>query len=402
MAQSHLPESDPQISSSDEESEEENGQEGEEGESEDESEKEKATSTPPSKLTVDKKSSSKTPDSVPSSKLQSSSPVSGSESGSESGTEPDSDSESDAPPEKVHRPPAVDSNVKPLALKSVDTSNTKKPRSKLGAANTASKSSAAAKRPAENDRDGKDTKRMKKGSDSGVGNVEDDAGKKSADDSKKPLFKRLWSEDDEIAILKGVIEYKSKKGADPSADMNAFHAFIKKSLHVDATRGQLADKIRRLKKKYEVNVEKDKVGQDKTQWKPHQHRAFDLSKKVWGGESNGPIVREGVEKQNKQNKSNGKLKSSKTGDQPHEHNDNLGPSECLGESIQLEKTLSTCGLREDVIKRGLQIIGAAEKSKLEEQWKNFQVAEVEHFLRRVELIQEQAKLILKAIKSSMN
>uniref|UniRef100_A0A9I9EEW8 Glabrous enhancer-binding protein-like DBD domain-containing protein n=1 Tax=Cucumis melo TaxID=3656 RepID=A0A9I9EEW8_CUCME len=52
-----------------------------------------------------------------------------------------------------------------------------------------------------------------------------------------------------------MIDHSAKKGSDPSLDMNAFHDFIKKSLHVDVTKAQLMYKIRRLKKKSRNNAD---------------------------------------------------------------------------------------------------------------------------------------------------
>ncbi|KAL0420251.1 UNVERIFIED_CONTAM: putative transcription factor [Sesamum latifolium] len=108
--------------------------------------------------------------------------------------------------------------------------------------------------------------------------------KKCSDDSKKLLFQRVWSEDDEIVILKGMIDYVSKKKSDPVGELNAFHDFIKKNLHVEVSRSQLQDKIRRLRRKYENNKSKEKEGKDRSFGKPHEQKAFELSKKIWGNE----------------------------------------------------------------------------------------------------------------------
>ncbi|KAL8460207.1 hypothetical protein ACS0TY_031934 [Phlomoides rotata] len=108
--------------------------------------------------------------------------------------------------------------------------------------------------------------------------------KKSNDESKKLLFQRIWSEDDEIAILNGLMEYSRKKKSDPMANLSAFHDFIKKNLHMDVTRTQLQHKIRRLKKKYQNNRNRAKDGKDRTFSKSHEQKAYDLSKTLWGNE----------------------------------------------------------------------------------------------------------------------
>ncbi|EXC19625.1 hypothetical protein L484_019371 [Morus notabilis] len=103
--------------------------------------------------------------------------------------------------------------------------------------------------------------------------------KSEGDDSKKVLFQRVWSEDDETAILKGMIDFTAKRSADPAvADMNEFHDFIKKSLQIGASKTRLSDKVRRLKKSSRKKINPTK---------PHEMAAFQLSKRIWGsGEPN--------------------------------------------------------------------------------------------------------------------
>ncbi|MBA0725579.1 hypothetical protein Golax_022155, partial [Gossypium laxum] len=83
--------------------------------------------------------------------------------------------------------------------------------------------------------------------------------KRTGEDAKKLLFQRLFSEDDEIALLKGMLDYSAKTGADPHTDMNGFYDFVKKSIHTNVSKVQLMDKS-----------------------KAHEQKAFELSKKIWG------------------------------------------------------------------------------------------------------------------------
>jgi len=60
---------------------------------------------------------------------------------------------------------------------------------------------------------------------------------------KKSAVNRLWSEEDEIAILKGLIEFfQANMKKDPSAHQQEFHEFVKKSLRVDVSKTQVTDK----------------------------------------------------------------------------------------------------------------------------------------------------------------
>ncbi|XP_023544486.1 STOREKEEPER protein-like [Cucurbita pepo subsp. pepo] len=366
----------------------------EEDEEETQAQKPKKSTALPSTPAVDKKTAPKKSELATNSQAQSSSSDSGSGSDTDSGTS--------------------GRNVQPITSNPIEeTPKMKKPRSKPSASATPARSSL--KRPSETVREAKRPKSSEADADDGV--VADDDSKKSVDESKK-LFQRLWSEDDEIAILNGIIDYTAKKGADPALDMNAFHDFIKKSLHVDVTRAQLVDKIRRLKKKYRNNVDRGKKGADPTFSKPHEQKGFELSKKIWGGEgiTRTPVVEQpksnanGTPKKNQRGSSTKTLASLKaellpSPDAPKDDDkmkidDNQAPSGCMDGFVAFERSLGAAGFPESFLKPGLNLIGQSKRTELEEEWKKLHLAELELFLKRTDLIRDQAKLILDAYKSS--
>ncbi|GER49293.1 DNA-binding storekeeper protein-relatedtranscriptional regulator [Striga asiatica] len=110
---------------------------------------------------------------------------------------------------------------------------------------------------------------------------------------KKQLFQRLWSESDEIALLNGIMQFRAEKKSDPSDNMDAFLAFIKKDLHIDVTKTQMKKKISRMKEKYTSNKRKEQEGKRRAFTSQHEQEAYDLSEKVWGAEKE-----KGVEKAN--------------------------------------------------------------------------------------------------------
>ncbi|KAI7984285.1 putative transcription factor [Camellia lanceoleosa] len=143
-----------------------------------------------------------------------------------------SGSKSDTPP--------TNPRIKPLASKPMGEDPpkvTNKPRSKLGSAKSPAKRLAAS----ENNSNQESKRAKKKAVDSDVV-VQKDLAKKTGDDTKKQLFQSLWSEDDEIVILKGKIEYTAKKRFDPLVDINAFYDFIKKLLYINVSKAQLFEK----------------------------------------------------------------------------------------------------------------------------------------------------------------
>ncbi|KAI9094777.1 hypothetical protein K1719_026583 [Acacia pycnantha] len=199
-------------------------------------------------LPTEKKPTAKKPTpAAPIAKSQPKASVSKSEIESDAG----SDSDDERPSENT------DLIVKPIAFKpKEETPKAKKSKSQP----PVSPDKSANKRPSDNNRRVTDSKKTKKGKDAS-GNDEipaaDDDGKKAGDESKK-LFQRLWSVDDEIAILTALAEYA---GEAPLKTMNGLHDFIKKSVHVDVSNEQVANKIKTLKKKYLKNSQRGKNGE---------------------------------------------------------------------------------------------------------------------------------------------
>ncbi|OAY24620.1 probable transcription factor At1g11510 [Manihot esculenta] len=323
------------------------------------------------------------------------------------GSETETDSDDDLPNR------ALGTTVKPIASKLIEENplKTTKHRSKsLASTQVAVKSTAAVKRGGETDRDPKDSKRSKKK------DSESDGGVEKPDDIKKQLFQRLWSEDDEIAVLEGIIDFTEKKGVDPAKDMNSFLDFIKSSLHFDVSLSQLKDKVWRLKKKFEKHVSKGKMGEDKTFSKAHDQKTFDLSKKIWGSEASSGGGVDLVLKSNGKGRKNGnnsqKGKSltalkAELGADIEKENEKVDKMEVEMQShsgkkhiLQFDKRVCVAGTEDYVVHRGLDMLeGPAKKPEMEEKWRKLHVAELELFLKRNELIREQAKLMLASYKT---
>ncbi|KAG5524389.1 hypothetical protein RHGRI_031148 [Rhododendron griersonianum] len=264
-------------------------------------------------------------------------------------------------------------------------------------------------------------------------------------------IKRLWSEEDEVLILKGLMDFLSKNGSDPYN--GEFHELIKESLSVDVSKNQFADKIRKLKRKYSINVEKADFS------RPHERKCFELSNKIWGGgkEKNGidgnektvklgdSVVvpkendgkegalgdenKDGVDGNEKSSRSkrarktdsvalprgNGKeevalgkkLKGGKMKDmEVGEVGDFWAMHPCLKESLEME---TETGMPSDLLrknpvrrflKENMSTIGNEKTMELEKKWKNLHAAEVTLALKRGELMNEQTKLVLDATNAS--
>ena len=178
---------------------------------------------------------------------------------------------------------------------------------------------------------------------------------------EKKLFQRLWSDDNEIELLKGMLDYRAIHDSDPAADAAAFYEFVKKSLHVEVTKAQLVDKMKRLRKKYRNNARRGKKGKDPTFSKPHERKIYQLSKKIWSCTA----TDDGVS------------------------------GRCLNGILFFNKNVV---LEESLIKKGLELIGQQKRLELEERWKRVELAALQTYVARTELLRDQASLILEAYK----
>ncbi|KAE9457783.1 hypothetical protein C3L33_10321, partial [Rhododendron williamsianum] len=232
---------------------------------------------------------------------------------------------------------ASDFTIKPIASKPME--NPKKPTSK-----------PSAKRPVTETDNGK----IKKAK------VEEEEKKSGGS------VNRLWSEDDETVILKGMTDFQSKKGADPSSLTGEFHEFIRKSLSVEVSRSQLMDKV----------------------WGVGKDSSNGVDENGNNGKSGNKRVRKTVKLEDSvalQPKENGKgvvgLKEGLKGEMKDVKVEDKEP----GKSFMVES---------------MSMIGKVKAKELEKKWKSLREDEVALYLKRMELMNEQTKLVLDAMKAS--
>ncbi|WJX22152.1 hypothetical protein P8452_11485 [Trifolium repens] len=300
---------------------------------------------------------------------------SGSDSGSDSGS--GSDSETDSEPEPTPPP-------KPLASKPMKA----QPKPQTQAQSTPVPAKSGTKRPVEN---GNDSNRSKKKTTAAA--VSDDESeteedvKLTGEDSKKST-QRIFGEEDELSILKGLADFISKTGKDPLKDGPAFHSFVKKSLRAEANSEQLKRKVRTLKKKFEASD---------SFTKPHDKKAFELFKKVWGNnganeaEENGK-VNKGVKKE----ATNGGSVKKETVKVESEVDKSLS----WNEMCRFTDSLGLSAFNRDAMRTGYELLPESKKVELAERWRKIQVAEMEVLMERSRLVKDQSNLVLQAVNKS--
>ncbi|KAG6414258.1 hypothetical protein SASPL_126976 [Salvia splendens] len=196
------------------------------------------------------------------------------------------------------------------------------------------------------------------------------AKKSETSERKSNLFQRIWSEDDEIVILKGMIDYLATYKTDPTQDIDVFHSFIKEDLQADGSRTQLLDKIRRMRKKFERKI---KNGREMTFSKPHEHSVYDLSKMIWGNKEKAIVVRGSSSKKE---------------------------SEEVLEKKRKRVNLNNRGamtVEERMLMDGGNLFESGQGRKGEKEWKKLRVEELQNYLKHLEVRVAQTKLVLGAM-----
>ncbi|XP_073297298.1 STOREKEEPER protein-like [Primulina huaijiensis] len=212
---------------------------------------------------------------------------------------------------------------------------------------------------------------------------------------------RLWSDDDEIALLNGMVDLKNSKNTDFGG---AFYDSIKGKFQVDFAREQLRTKISRIKKRFLNALKKGRNGLDPVFSKPHDVMVFELSKKIWGGESgNKNDSSEGVGEKTKNDTI--KEKNIVWDEEEIGKNENDGDEGLMWSKYEFFSSsfnnlvwkfpslgMSDSGMR--LVKEKLNFIGNAKAKELNQKWKQMVMEETELHYRMLSLMREQVELAL--------
>lgn len=265
---------------------------------------------------------------------------------------------------------------------------------------------------------------------------------KIAEEAKKPSsFQRLWSEEDEVSMLQGMIDFKADTGKSPYEDMDRFYEITSKSISFEASKIQFVDKIRSLKRKYMGKV---KHGAESLT-KAHDIDCLKLANYIWG--SHGMALNSNVKKLGKEEevvalesaaKSSGTPKKSKkkpvsveaNGDKVEEDREVLVSGDNGGEDRQvlsggdkdkevlingggaskshgvrasdwfedsfLVGSIAGLGVSERFVKEKWSMVTVETKKRMEEKWKLLQAKEMELVLHKTDFMREIGSVIAEA------
>ncbi|KAK7344193.1 hypothetical protein VNO77_13536 [Canavalia gladiata] len=99
-------------------------------------------------------------------------------------------------------------------------------------------------------------------------------------------YQRLWTKQDEMKLLKGYLDYiKQHRRATTSLqnDVASLYDHVRPELNVDFNRNQLVEKLRRLKRKHKLALDKSKEKEIPFK-NPQEQSIFEISHKIWGND----------------------------------------------------------------------------------------------------------------------
>ncbi|KAL8251185.1 hypothetical protein R6Q59_034878 [Mikania micrantha] len=218
------------------------------------------------------------------------------------------------------------------------------------------------------------------------------------DESKVNPFQRLWSEEDELLLLQGFLDFKQGK-TEETLDMGDFLEFIKKSLHITVSTSQLSGKLRKLKKKFLDNAERQRDCKNPTFSKIHEKKSYDLSKLIWGDSIQVTKRESRVSEKHVQKKDNvdgmddGGRKMS---------NVELVKKICEPLIIKYDVVNDPLILEGDLEKTHLELAAVTKLEELEAMRKKLKEEELVVYMKGLEFLKAKALVALEVIKSSKN
>jgi Protein of unknown function, DUF573 len=103
--------------------------------------------------------------------------------------------------------------------------------------------------------------------------------------ASRRLFQRLWTDEEEVRILQGFLEFTQRRGttfASHQYDTGPFYEEIRQQLHLDFSKNQLIEKLRRLKKKYRNCAARMRSkGAAFSFRNPHEQNIYDIARHIW-------------------------------------------------------------------------------------------------------------------------
>jgi hypothetical protein len=244
-------------------------------------------------------------------------------------------------------------------------------------------------------------------------------------------YQRLWTKQDEMELLKGYLDYIKQQGKTATtlqSDVASFYDQVMPKLNTYFNKNQLVEKLRRLKRKHKMILDKGKEVQVSFKI-PHEQAIFETSHKIWGNDTDNDVLdvdesrhvsespdlidnvrvkNEHVENREETDKRVHKRMRLTTDDANTKNDENFGDVTSIHGFI--EETMRSCFsplLKELLDDAPVEPLGAlpmmfSSGEVRDEQWLKRRILELEVYLNRLELLQGQIKARLEELKSSLD
>ena len=257
-------------------------------------------------------------------------------------------------------------------------------------------------------------------------------------DYSRRLIQRIWTNEDEIELLRGFLEFTTQRGSTNYNVTKEFYDQIRSKLQVEFNKNQLSDKLRKLKRKYKRILEKINPDKEFSFKTAHEQATFEISRKIWGD----IVGRNGIEDNmldedepssslNDFNLVNVKVEDEEVmGDfRPWKRPKSLSGLKINEKHVSNNGTLpndiengnnDVASLIEDTVKSlsplfqellsnalnptqlspdGVSTTNMQSGEGVDEKWKEQKIKELEVYSKRLELVQDQIKATLEELKS---
>jgi hypothetical protein len=242
-------------------------------------------------------------------------------------------------------------------------------------------------------------------------------------DARRSLFHRIWTKEDEMELLQGFLDYKTRRGSTHCNDTALFYDQIRSKLQVVFNKNQLFEKLRRLKKKYRNFLYKIGSDKDFSFRSAHDQATFEISRKIWGVDDDHDhepspnledlnLVNVKVESEEvvgdsrppKVIKSNNGSAANHKNIDNDDHNDNIEEtmrSSCLSPLFKdlLSNAFSPMSAPLSPAGVSATTMNLRSGEAVDEKWREQRILELEEYSKRLELIQDRIKGALEELRS---
>lgn len=200
-------------------------------------------------------------------------------------------------------------------------------------------------------------------------------------EEKPKVCQKLFTDDDEIRVLQGIIYFKSEFGKLPfsSEEKTSIYERVKSSISFEVTCEQFMEKMKSFKRKFIGQLEKKSFA------KAHDQKIFDLSTTIWKRDVESTAAKSRKMTKRKVKEEDGDVLLIGNDDQ-----DWFQMSYLVG-------SVANTGLGEKSVMEKWSFMPKKKKQKLEQRWIALHLDGLGFMLRKTELVREVTSAIAEAL-----